>query len=180
MQTISRLYALAKANKYLLVISVVVVSLFVVMRNAVTKMVLTEMTEFELYAAQAIVRTIIAPIIAFIMWRAGTVRFDRMLKLSPMAKGVIIASTLLGIIIFFLSVTILKQNMLTKVVTLHTAFQITRVPYRLRVVQRETGITRDAWNIPHPCRNGADVLQGRQGPQGRLGIRTITAHQGVL
>jgi drug/metabolite transporter (DMT)-like permease len=124
MQTISRLYALAKANKYLLVISVVVVSLFVVMRNAVTKMVLTEMTEFELYAAQAIVRTIIAPIIVFIMWRAGTVRFDRMLKLSPMAKGVILASTLLGIIIFFLSVTILKQNMLTKVVTLHTAFQI--------------------------------------------------------
>jgi drug/metabolite transporter (DMT)-like permease len=77
-----------------------------------------------LYAAQAIVRTIIAPIIVFIMWRAGTVRFDRMLKLSPMAKGVILASTLLGIIIFFLSVTILKQNMLTKVVTLHTAFQI--------------------------------------------------------
>lgn len=124
MQTISRLYTLAKANKYLLVISVVVVSLFVVMRNAVTKMVLTEMTEFELYAAQAIVRTIIAPIIVFIMWSAGTVRFDRMLKLSPMAKGVILASTLLGIIIFFLSVTILKQNMLTKVVTLHTAFQI--------------------------------------------------------
>lgn len=123
-ENISRIYALAKANKHLLIIGVIITSLFVVVRNAVTKVVLTEMTEFELYAAQAIVRMIIAPIVIYVMWRAGALRFDRMMALSLSGKGVIVASSVLSIAIFFLSVTILKQNMLTKVVTLHTAFQI--------------------------------------------------------
>jgi drug/metabolite transporter (DMT)-like permease len=124
LKTMSQLYDTVKANKHLLIIGVVVIALFVVMRNAVTKMILTEMTEFELYAATAIVRMIVAPIVVFFMWRSGTVRFDRLLALSPMAKGVVVGTTLLGIVIFFLSVTILKQHMLTKIMTLHTAFQI--------------------------------------------------------
>lgn len=123
-ENINRIYALAKANKHLLIIGVIITSLFVVVRNAVTKVVLTEMTEFELYAAQAIVRMIIAPIVIYVMWRSGALRFDRMMALSHSGKGVIVASSVLSIVIFFLSVTILKQNMLTKVVTLHTAFQI--------------------------------------------------------
>ena len=111
-------------NKMLVVIGILIITLFIIVRNAVTKLVLNELNEFELYAAKVIVLTIIQPIMIFIFWKYDLINTKNLVSLSMPGKLALTIFSMMGIAIFFISIFIIKRQMLTNVVTLHTTFQI--------------------------------------------------------
>lgn len=123
-KTLTRLGEAGAKNKWVVVMGVLIIALFVVARNTVTKLVLTELNEFELYAAKVVILMIFQPLILLAFWRGGLVDFGKIAATSTAAKAVLVAFSLVGVAIFLISVFIIKRHMLTKVVTLHTAFQI--------------------------------------------------------
>lgn len=122
--TMKRALDAATKNKMLVVIGILIVALFIIVRNAVTKLVLTELNEFELFAAKVIVLMVIQPIMLLVFWKYGLVNTNKLVALSTPGKLALTVFSMMGIAIFFISIFIIKRQMLTKVVTLHTAFQI--------------------------------------------------------
>ena len=119
-----RLYAFGRSNTPLLVGAVALTALFLVMRNALTKIVLRDLTEFELYFAKALVGLAVQPLVMLLLWRSGKVDVRKMSSMSLENKAIIFGSFVVGMLIFAVSVYVLKNHKLTHVVTLHTAFQI--------------------------------------------------------
>ena len=119
-----RLLAFGRSNTPFLVGAVALTALFLVTRNALTKVVLRDLTEFELYFAKALVALVVQPLVMLLLWRSGKVDLRKMAGMSLGNKAIIFGSFVAGMLIFAVSVYILKNNKLTQVITLHTAFQI--------------------------------------------------------
>lgn len=119
-----RVLLFGRSNTPLLVGAVAVTALFLVMRNAFTKVVLQDLSQYELYFSKAAVGLLVQPLVMLLLWRTGKVDVQKLAAMSFENKAIIFGSFLVGMLVFAVSIYVLKNNKLTHVVTLHTAFQI--------------------------------------------------------
>jgi len=111
-------------NKPFLIAIVSLTALILVMRNAFTKVVLKQLSEYELYAAKAVVSIVIQPLILIALIHLDLIDLQKISQMPNKSKAIIFFSVLVGVAIFSLSVYVLKHHKLTHIVTLQTAFQI--------------------------------------------------------